>query len=87
MAAGIMRVAHDMGFDIPGDLSVAGFDDIPLASRIWPSLTTIRQPVEEMAVRATALLLRQLRGLDDSDIGNTVESTVVLRESTGPAAD
>lgn len=87
MAAGIMRVAHDMGFDIPGDLSVAGFDDIPLASRIWPSLTTIRQPIEEMAVRATALLLRQLRGLDDSDIGNTVESTVVLRESTGPAAD
>jgi LacI family transcriptional regulator len=87
MAAGVMRVAHDMALDIPGDLSVAGFDDIPLASRIWPSLTTIRQPIEEMAVRATALLLRQLRGLDDSDIGNTVESTVVLRESTGPAAD
>ncbi len=86
MAAGVMKVAHEMGFDIPGDLSVAGFDDVPLASQIWPSMTTIRQPIEEMAVRATGLLLRQLRGLDDSEIERTVKSTLVLRESTGPAS-
>jgi LacI family transcriptional regulator len=54
MAAGVMQVAHEAGLSIPGDLSVAGFDDVPLASYIWPSLTTIRQPIEEMAVRATA---------------------------------
>ena len=83
MAAGVMKVAHEMGLSIPGDLSVAGFDDIPLASQIWPSLTTIRQPMEEMAVRATALLLRQLRGETDEKT-HTIASTLVVRDSTGP---
>ena len=49
MAAGVMRVAHEKKFSIPDDLSVAGFDDIPLANQIWPLLTTIRQPVHEIA--------------------------------------
>jgi len=84
MAAGVMKVAHDMGLAIPGELSVAGFDDVPLASYVWPALTTIRQPMEEMAVRATGLLLRQLRGETDNDIGHTIASTLVVRESTGP---
>jgi len=86
MAAGVMKVAHQRGLAIPGDLSVAGFDDVPVASQLWPALTTIRQPMEEMAIRATALLLRQLRGEDDDAIEHTVASTLVVRESTGPVA-
>lgn len=84
MAAGVIKIAHEKGLDIPGDLSVAGFDDIPLASRIWPSLTTIHQPVEEMAERATAILLRKMRGEEIGEVGHTIESRIVVRDSTGP---
>jgi LacI family transcriptional regulator len=81
-----MQVAHEAGLAIPGDLSVAGFDDVPLASHIWPSLTTIRQPIEEMGVRATALLLNQLRGGDGDVLEHTIDSELIIRSSTGPAA-
>jgi len=57
MAAGILSVAHDMGLDVPGDLSVAGFDDTTLARMVWPQLTTIHQPTRELARAATQLLL------------------------------
>jgi LacI family transcriptional regulator len=61
MAAGVMLIAHEMGLNIPADLSVVGFDDTPVAHQIWPSLTTVRQPIQEMARQATELLLRQLK--------------------------
>lgn len=57
MAAGVLSVAHDRGIDVPGELSVAGFDDTPLACMVWPKLTTIRQPTRELAYAATELLL------------------------------
>src|SRR5690625_4274994 len=46
MAAGTMMVAHQLGLNIPNDISVAGFDDTPVAHQIWPSLTTVRQPIK-----------------------------------------
>lgn len=57
MAAGVLAVAHDRGIDVPGQLSVAGFDDTVLARSVWPPLTTIRQPVHDLAFAATDLLL------------------------------
>jgi LacI family transcriptional regulator len=57
MAAGVLSVAHDMGLDVPAELSVAGFDDTTLARMVWPQLTTIHQPTREMALAATQLLL------------------------------
>ncbi len=84
MAAGTMKVAHEMGLEIPTDLSVAGFDDVPLAAQLWPSLTTIRQPIEEMARRATELLLHELRGHVGDEPEKIIESTLVVRDSTGP---
>ena len=48
MAAGVYRVANRLGLSIPGDLSIVGFDDGPLASRLLPSLTTIRLPIREL---------------------------------------
>jgi LacI family transcriptional regulator len=57
MAAGILSVAHDMGLDVPRELSVAGFDDTTLARMVWPQLTTIHQPTRELALAATQLLL------------------------------
>jgi LacI family transcriptional regulator len=57
MAAGVLSVAHDMGLDVPQDLSVVGFDDTMVARMVWPQLTTIRQPTRELAHEATQLLL------------------------------
>jgi len=57
MAAGVLAVAHDRGVDLPAALSVVGFDDTTLARSVWPPLTTIHQPMAELAYAATELLL------------------------------
>ena len=58
MASGVYRAAYSLGLRIPDDVSVIGFDDSPLASRLWPTMTTVRQPIREMGRRAAAMLLR-----------------------------
>lgn len=62
MAAGVLRVANQLGLRIPQDLSVVGFDDLPLAKRISPALTTIRQPIRAMAEKACQALINVIRG-------------------------
>ncbi len=57
MAAAVISVAHKTGLSLPADLSVVGFDDAPIASMIWPLLTTIRQPVMKMARHAAGLII------------------------------
>jgi len=85
MAAGVMAVAHGMGLAIPEDLSVAGFDDVPLASQVWPALTTIRQPIPAMAAKAAELLLKRLRGEAEDRSEHVLAATLTFRQSTGPA--
>ncbi len=86
MAAGVIKVAHEMALNIPGDLSVAGFDDTPVALQIWPSLTTVRQPIKSMAEKAAQLLLENLRGKSPAGREIIMDSTLVIRDSTGPCA-
>lgn len=57
MAAGVLAVAHDRGMNVPAELSVAGFDDTTLARTVWPPLTTIHQPMAELARTATEILI------------------------------
>ena len=85
MAAGVIRCADRSGIDIPGQLSVAGFDDVSLARQVFPSLTTIRQPLSTMAERACLALIRNLG--DGKKLRGTevVPATLMIRESTGPA--
>jgi LacI family transcriptional regulator len=61
MAAGAVSAAHRRHLEVPQDLSVCGFDDTAMATTIWPELTTIRQPIAEMAHAATDLLARAVR--------------------------
>lgn len=84
MAAGVVKVAHEMGMRIPADLSVAGFDDTPVAYQIWPSLTTVRQPIKLMAEKATTLLLNNLGKSSTGGEEILLESELVIRDSTGP---
>ena len=66
-----------------GDLTVVGFDDTPLASTVWPALTTVRQPIAEMAEAAVG---RLVRGPSDTpeDRDRVVDHLLVIRESSGP---
>ena len=83
MAAGVLTVAHRRGLAVPGQLSVAGFDDAALAGFVWPPLTTIRQPTREMAYQAADLLLAPA----DAPIERReVAFELIVRESTGPVA-
>lgn len=91
MAAAVISVAHRRGLEVPDDLSVVGFDDTAMASTVWPELTTVRQPVSEMAAAAMELLLSDLRlrdRLHDDDRQERVlEHQLVIRGSSGPPPD
>lgn len=62
MAAGVMWAANERGLKVPRDLSVCGFDDIAMASQLWPPLTTVRQPARDMGKLAALQLLELLKG-------------------------
>ncbi len=64
MAAAAITIAHQRQINVPADLTVCGFDDTPLASAIWPTLTTIRQPIRDLSREALSLLSQKLRGGD-----------------------
>jgi LacI family transcriptional regulator len=83
MAAGVIYTARQLRLDVPGDVSVAGFDDSPLASRIVPSLTTIRRPEREMARLAATKLIAFVEGRDDEARQLAMlEPSLVIRDST-----
>jgi LacI family transcriptional regulator len=83
MAAGALLVAHRSGCEIPNDISIAGFDDTAMAQRLWPPLTTVRQPTKRAAAIATAMLLDSLRTGDYSPVNREIATELVVRESTG----
>jgi LacI family transcriptional regulator len=66
-----VAVAHRLGLDVPGDLTVTGFDDTALATTIWPELTTVRQPIAEMAREAVQALVRGVRALREGGVAES----------------
>ncbi len=85
-AIGAMRAFLDAGLSVPDDVSVVGFDDIPSAAFQNPSLTTVRQPLQEMGEIASRILMRRLSGEASGSAEVTVEPQLIVRGSTGPAA-
>ncbi|MGA7710272.1 MAG: LacI family DNA-binding transcriptional regulator [Rhizomicrobium sp.] len=85
MAAGVYKAARDLGLEIPKNLSVVGFDDSPVASRMWPLLTSVRLPIRDMGhMAAEKLIHRSKERRGSSDIVTDVIPTLVVRESTAP---
>lgn len=88
MAAATVAVAHRMQLDVPGDLTVTGFDDLPLATTIWPELTTIRQPVAEMADQAVSMLVKAIHDRQDGKNAEALHVTLghalIRRQSDAP---
>lgn len=84
MALGVLRAARERGLEVPDDLSVVGYDNLPLTEWVWPTLTTIDQPLYEMAVSATQLVLGLSRG--EQPISHRIDLAVRLveRRSSGP---
>ena len=83
MALGAMSELRRLGVDVPGDVSVAGFDDIPGLEFMHPALTTVRVPMAELGAAGVARLLRQLDGDDALDRTRLHPVELVVRESTG----
>jgi LacI family transcriptional regulator len=86
-AAGVLKVANQMRIRVPYELSVCGYDDSPVSRHIWPPLTTIRHPVARMSEIATEILICHLKNQACNFDPESIQSHLVVRESTGPVPD
>jgi len=88
MALGVLAAAQSLGLVVPDELSIAGFDDSPAASLVWPQLTTVRQPIAAMARIAVEMLISPNRlgdGEAEPVLGPThkvLDHELVIRLST-----
>ncbi|SFD68503.1 LacI family DNA-binding transcriptional regulator [Pseudoalteromonas denitrificans] len=85
MAAAVLKVASQLTLKVPEQLSIAGFDNAPIARHIWPGLTTIAQPVEKMTYIAINKLIEQFTSQEEAlpIHKETLEAQLINRESTG----
>jgi len=85
LAIGAIEQLKESGFKVPTDVSVAGFDDVPEASRLEPSLTTVRQDSEEKGRRAAKFLLEMLDGQAEENRHSVLPVELIVRKSTAKA--
>jgi LacI family transcriptional regulator len=85
-ALGVYEAARAAGLRVPEDLSVVGFDDLPLAEWVGPPLTTVRQPLQDMAAAGTRLAITLARGEKPEHRRIELATTLVVRQSTAPPA-
>ena len=84
MALGVLRALHECGREIPREISIVGFDDIPEAQYFTPPLTTVRQDFSEMGRSSLRLLLELMQNTGDPPQRLTIAPELVVRRSTGP---
>ena len=86
MALGVLAAAQRLGLAVPGDLSIAGFDDSTAAGLVWPPLTTVRQPMDEMARVAVEMLIAANRPdaepVPEASLHRVLPHELVVRDST-----
>ncbi len=83
MALGCLAAAKQLGIQVPEDVSVVGFDDIPEAGFFSPALTTVRLDFTEIGQRCVDRLLRQI-GVVDGELSPIAAPEVIVRSSTAP---
>jgi LacI family transcriptional regulator len=86
-ALGVMRAARELGLSIPDDLSIVGFDDLSVTEWIGPALTTVRQPLREMATTAAQMVFTLARGERPPNERIELATELVVRQSTGASPD
>jgi DNA-binding LacI/PurR family transcriptional regulator len=82
-AMGVLEAARHASLQVPAQLSLVGFDDIPLSRWMSPPLTSVRQPLAEMAATAVRLVLSHGEAASKEDGSVELATTLVVRESTG----
>ena len=85
MAAAAIMAARDLGLNVPDDVSISGFDDSAIAQIVWPRITTVHQPVYDMARDATDALIAKLEKKPFNMLGTHV-CELIIRQSTAPPA-
>lgn len=84
MALGLLRALHESGRDVPGDVSVVGFDDMDEAAHFWPPLTTVRQSFDAVGRHAVAALVREISHGSNESAVVRVPTELIVRSSTAP---
>ena len=85
-ALATLEVAAELSVDVPGRLSVVGFDNVPESALSRPSLTTVEQPIRQMGRDAVSMLLSLIAGQPLHESHRTLETTLLVRGSTAPPA-
>ena len=83
MATGVYGAAHELGLRIPDDISIIGFDDAPIATRMWPAMTSVRLPVREMGKAAAEKLFVKAKDAAHAPAAEFTP-TLIERQSTAP---
>lgn len=84
MAAGAIAQSYKRAIAVPAELTIVGYDDVAVARVISPPLTTVRQPLKDMAARAAELLLERIRDRDSAAKHDVLPHSLILRASHGP---
>ena len=85
-AIAIGEVATTLGLEVPRDLSIIGFDDVPEASRWMPALTTVRQPMRRLGEEAVQMLAALMSGEELEEPHTLLQTRLVVRHTTAPPA-
>jgi LacI family transcriptional regulator len=85
MALGTISAAQELGLTVGSDVSVTGFDDIPMAEHSHPPLTTLHQPVQMIGQMACQMLIKIIRQEPLPEKQILLQPTLVVRKSSGPA--
>lgn len=83
-ALGVMDAVRDRGMRVATDISIVGFDDVPIASAVTPPLTTVRQPLSEMGLCATQMLVDLIQDPEKPQSSVVLPTTLIIRGSTAP---
>ena len=86
-ALGVVYALRQHGLDVPGDVAVTGFDDIPMARHLRPQLTTVRQPIQEIGATAFEVLYSMINDPDPTLRDVVLPTRLILRESCGCRPD
>ncbi len=82
MAIGALKAAYDLGFSVPDDVAIMGYDNIELASYSQPALSTIAQPIQSMAERAVRILLERMENPQNPIKREVLSNQILVRSST-----
>jgi LacI family transcriptional regulator len=84
LAIGALHTARKMGLDVPGEISIVGFDDLPMAEYTTPALTTVRMPMAQMAAAGVEAAVDKSQDRQAITL-RILKPAIVIRESSGPA--